>query len=434
MGNPPFLGGKLLRNGLGNEYVDALFKQYDGKVPAEADLVCYWFEKARRAITAGKVKRAGLLATQGIRGGANRRVLQRIKETGDIFMAWSDHPWVLEGAAVHISIVGFDDGSEDDRELDGQSVPAINANLTVGVDLTVARRLPTSMNTAFQGPVKVGKFDIPNELAHEMTNSPNPHNESNLAVMSPWVNGKDITDRPRGMWIIDFGTMSHEQAALYEAPFEYVSKHIRPTRENNRDRQRKTYWWRLGRSGEDLRTAVSSLKRFIVTPRVSKHRVFVWVQPETLPDSAVVAIARDDDNAFGVLHSRFHELWARGMGTQLREVESGFRYTPTTCFETFPFPRPTEEQREAIGAAAAELNSLREGWLNPPRASAAELRKRTLTNLYNQRPTWLDNIHARLDAAVADAYGWSAELADAEILERLLALNLERAGAETNSE
>ena len=102
-------------------------------------------------------------------------------------------------------------------------------------------------------------------------------------------------------------------------------------------------------------------------------------------------------------------------------------------FETFPFPRPTEERREAIGAAAAELNRLREGWLNPPDlisrgVSAAELRRRTLTNLYNQRPTWLDNIHARLDAAVSDAYGWPADLADGEVLERLLALNLERAG------
>ena len=91
--------------------------------------------------------------------------------------------------------------------------------------------------------------------------------------------------------------------------------------------------------------------------------------------------------------------------------------------------RDLEERRETVGAAAAELNELREGWLNPPGSSAAELRKRTLTNLYNQRPTWLENIHARLDAAVADAYGWPADLADAEILERLLALNLERAGA-----
>ena len=115
---------------------------------------------------------------------------------------------------------------------------------------------------------------------------------------------------------------------------------------------------------------------------------------------------------------------------------TGFRYTPTTCFETFPFPRPTEEQREAIGAAAAELNRLREGWLNPPDlissgVSAAELRRRTLTNLYNRRPTWLENVHARLDAAVSDAYGWPADLAEGEILERLLALNLERAGEGT---
>ena len=108
-------------------------------------------------------------------------------------------------------------------------------------------------------------------------------------------------------------------------------------------------------------------------------------------------------------------------------------YTPTTCFETFPFPRPTEEQREAIGAIAAELNRLREGWLNPEGVSAAELKRRTLTNLYNQRPTWLDNVHARLDAAVADAYGWPADLADGEILERLLALNLERAASISNA-
>ena len=115
------------------------------------------------------------------------------------------------------------------------------------------------------------------------------------------------------------------------------------------------------------------------------------------------------------------------MGTQL---ESRPRYTPTTCFETFPFPHPTDEQRAAIAIAAAELNRLRENWLNPADVSAAELRRRTLTNLYNQRPTWLANAHATLDAAVADAYGWPAALSGEEILERLLALNLKRAAAE----
>ena len=152
-----------------------------------------------------------------------------------------------------------------------------------------------------------------------------------------------------------------------------------------------------------------------------------------MPDSATIAIARDDDYTFGVLHSRFHELWARGVGTQLREVESGFRYTPTTCFETFPFPESTEEQRDVISGAAVQLNNLREGWLNPvsdngePALEGKALRQRTLTNLYNDRPTWLANIHDALDAAVAAAYGWPTALSDEEVLEHLLALNYHRA-------
>ena len=138
--------------------------------------------------------------------------------------------------------------------------------------------------------------------------------------------------------------------------------------------------------------------------------------------------ARDDDYFFGVLHSHVHEVWALALGTQLREAQSGIRYTPTTCFETFPFPEPTGEQREAIAEAARELNELREGWLNPPGMPESQLKQRTLTNLYNARPTWLQNVHEKLDRAAADAYGWPHGLADAEILERLLALNLARAG------
>ncbi len=428
IGNPPFLGGKLLRTGLNDEYVDALFKQYDGKVPAEADLVCYWFHKAQRAIEAGEVRRAGLLATQGIRGGANRRVLQRIKETGDIFMAWSDHPWVLEGAAVHISIVGFDDGSEAERELDGHPVQLINADLKLGANLTDAKRLTANLGIAFMGDTKGGPFDIPGELAQEMLQKPNPHGRSNAEALRPWVNGRDITSRSRGIWIIDFGNMTVEQAALFEFPFEYANAHVKPMRAGNRRALYADKWWWHMEPRPGMREALKGFDRYIATPTVSKHRLFVWLPIDILSDHNLIAFACDDDYTFGLLHSRFHELWALAMGTQL---ETRPRYTPTTCFETFPFPRPTEEQREAIGAAAAELNALREGWLNPAGISAAELRKRTLTNLYNQRPRWLDNIHTRLDAAVADAYGWPADLPDGEILERLLALNLERAEAET---
>ena len=199
-----------------------------GRVAGEADVVCYWFEKARQILASGKTKRTGLLATQGIRGGANRRTLQRIKETGDIFLAWSDHPWILDGAAVHISIVGFDDGSEANRQLDGNTVASINANLTSGADLTTARRLKDNLGIAFMGDTKGGPFDIPGSLAKKILASPNPHNKSNSEVVKPWINGRDITDRARGMWIIDFVDMPLDQAALYELPFEYVNAEVRP--------------------------------------------------------------------------------------------------------------------------------------------------------------------------------------------------------------
>ena len=230
------------------------------------------------------------------------------------------------------------------------------------------------------------------------------------------------------MWIIDFNMNVDEyDASQYEMPFEYIKRHVKPFRDKVRNPLERRRWWVHGRTAPDFRQAVSNLERYIATPRVAKHRLFVFLPTEILPDGNVVAIARDDDYTFGVLQSRIHELWARSSGTQLREVESGFRYTPTTCFETFPFPRPIEEQRAAIAKEAEELNRLREGWLNPPGVSESELKKRTLTNLYNARPTWLQMVHERLDKAVLDAYGWPHDLTGSEILERLLALNLERA-------
>jgi type II restriction/modification system DNA methylase subunit YeeA len=178
-----------------------------------------------------------------------------------------------------------------------------------------------------------------------------------------------------------------------------------------------------------MRRGLLGMSRYVATPILTKHRLFVWLPAVTLSDHQLVVIARDDDYTFGVLHSRVHEAWARGMGTQLREVESGFRYTPTTCFETFPFPRPTDAQREAVAEAARELDRLRNGWLNPPGLADADLAKRTLTNLYNARPTWLAQAHERLDAAVLAAYGWPADISTEDLLGRLLDLNLLRSVA-----
>ena len=436
VGNPPFGGSRDFRMKLGVDYTTTLYGLYRSRIPNSSDLCCYWLEKARAQIEAGKCSRAGLLATQGIRFQSNRRVLERIKQTGDMFTAYSDEDWILDGANVHTSIVCFDDGSERERSLDGTAVNQINSNLTSGADLTLAKRLKENRNISFRGVDKIGPFDIPESVAVTMMAQFNPDGRSNRDVIKRWINGEDITDRPRNMWAIDFGAdMPQIEAALYEAPFEYVKSEVKPTRINNSVQRRAEKWWLHGSPAKAMRQKLSSLARYIATPKVAKHRFFVWLTADMLPSNTVIAFASDDDYMFGVLSSSIHELWVRNVGSQLRESESGGTYTPTTCFQTFPFPRPTDAQRQAIADAARELNRLREGWLNPvdgegnPVMFGVDLRRRTLTNLYNDYDghTWLVNAHDRLDAAVAAAYGWDAGIGDAEALERLLGLNLERA-------
>ncbi len=260
---------------------------------------------------------------------------------------------MLSGANVHISFVGQDNGSETDTELDGRPVTAINSNLTAGIDVTRARRLRENIGIAFIADVKGGPFDIDETTALHLLNATNPDGRPNSDVVRPWVNGQDIAGRRRGMWIIDFGVDTPiTEAALYEAPFQYLLHSVEPIRRGSRTTQRD--WWIHERPGHSMRIALRGLARYFVTPRVAKHRLFAWLGEDTLADCATVAFARNDDYTFGLLHSRVHELWARATGTQLREAESGFRYTPTTCFETFPFPRPTAEQRDAIAVSLSD--------------------------------------------------------------------------------
>ena len=543
VGNPPFLGDKLMRGELGDNYVEELRRTYGNRIPGQSDLCCYWFEKARDLIEKGRCRRAGLLATQGIRGGANREVLKRIKQTGDVFFAVSDRDWILDGANVHVSMVGFDDGSEADRKLDAKPVVTINANLTSTAEVGRSIALQANAHIGFIGVAQKAPFDVSADQALAWLSQNNPHGKPNSDVLIPIRNATDLTQRLRDVWNVDFGLdMSQEVASHYEAPFEHVKETVYPLRVNHREVRQTRYWWLFARPCPDMRKALAGLPRFLTTPRVSKFRVLRWLEPEVLCDSAVVAFARDDDYFFGVLQSRFHEVWALGQGTQLREKKSGFRYTPTTCFETFPFPFPDDLQppepapveppprskkppepdrfyaenlaaknyfmgkeepppygsrsrreeahpspsalltplsapdhRTAVAAAARELNALRERWLNPPEWTverilefpgsadgpwsryvvnpdqdgigtvryphleprdadcAAKLKQRTLTNLYNKRPDWLDFAHKKLDVAVAAAYSWPADLTDEQILERLLALNLERAAEEAKA-
>ena len=515
VGNPPFIGVSRKRRELGAAYLQALDAVYGQRVPGGADFVCYWFEKCRAALASQALAAAGLVATNSIRGGASRTVLDAITRDSQIFDAWSDEPWINEGAAVRVSLVCFGRAGQAVR-LNDLEVPEIYADLTApsgdgqALNLTTAQRLPTNLSASFQGASKKAKFEIEGALARDWLCQPNPNGRPNSDVLKPWANGFELSRRPQDQWIIDFGIeLSETEAALYEEPFGYVVRHIKPERIAKVERALSEYWWRFGRPRVEMRAAFAPLLRFIATIAHSKHRFFTWLPITTSPDQALITIARADDTTFGILHSRFHELWSLRMGTSLEDRP---RYTPTTCFETFPFPagltpQDTAHQRTealasgalipagvvenhesnrapapagqavtainsevsnavrphaiAIAEAAHRLDGLRRNWLNPPEwtqrvpevvplgmaaspypdrieprhglpeRDAKALQKRTLTNLYNQRPAWLAQAHQTLDAAVATAYGWTdytPAMPDDEILRRLLALNLQRAG------
>ena len=480
IGNPPFLGGSKKRRELGDAYFEALARVFKDRVPAGADLVCYWFAKALTAIKTNELIAAGFVATNSIRGGANRKVLDAIYEKSHLFDAWSDEAWVNEGAAVRVSLICF--GNVDGARLNGTETLHIYSDLTASklgapsLDLNQARRLIENDNASFQGSQKIGAFDISGEQARYWLKLPNPNGRPNSDALKLSWNGIDVTRRNRDGWIIDFGIfLSEQDAALYEAPFEYVMQHVKAQRENNTDRIVAKNWWLHGRPRPGMRKELVKIRSFIAISAVSKHQIFVRLSTCILPDKALIVVSRADDTTFGILHSRFHELWALRMGTSLEDRP---RYTPTTCFETFPFPpgltpADTAHQRTEvveggaripaqdlvpntpparmesaqaaiktaaiqIAQAAKRLDDLRQAWLNPPEWTDTvpevvplgmatspypdrtvpkpgfekDLAKRTLTNLYNLRPAWLAAAHAQLDAAVAAAYGWGDYTAD----------------------
>ncbi|OIQ67527.1 hypothetical protein GALL_508930 [mine drainage metagenome] len=375
-------------------------------------------------------------------------------------------------------MVCFEEKKGGTRRLDGVAVIEVFADLIAsqeGNDLTKSVPLAENRHLAFQGFKFGGPFEIGGDLARSMLCAPlNPNGKGNSAVIRRWFNGMDLTRRVSERWCIDFGVeLSEFDATLFELPYEtakfqWVAENARlvaagkpPLRPG--EAATLATWWIHQRPRPEMRTGLAGLHRFVATPEVAKHRVFVWLDGGMVASGSVYSIARDDDTTFGILHSRFHEFWALRMGTFLG-VGNDPRYTPSTTFETFPFPErltpntpaadyAADPRAQKIAAAAARLNELRENWLNPsdlvvrvpevvpgypdrilPKNAEAEaqLKKRTLTNLYNARPAWLDHAHKALDEAVAEAYGWgddwrAGKLTDDEILARLFRLNQERA-------
>ena len=473
VGNPPFLGNKKMIGGLGQEYTTALRSAWKS-VPNGVDLVCYWFARAAEMMTSGGLERAGLVATQSIRRGTNRKVLKPVIDRGRIYNAWSDEEWTVDGADVRVSLICFDKGGDDTPLLDGRSTEKIGPDLKPETTSHPVAVLVQNKKVAGQGTISGGPFELTPDIARQMLMVPtNPNGAKNEAVLRPWRNGDDLTDRSADWWVIDFGGLSLAEAALFERPFDFLDNAWKTAQQARIDQGEKLLrsgeprtaerWWILQRRRDGLLKVLQAQSRYLATPRVSKHRFFVWLEPQIIPDTRLVAFRREDDTFAGVLHSKLHEIWSLFHGGK-HGVGNDPEYVHTATFETFPFPEgltpdipaadyADDTRAQAIAAAAARLNELRETWLNPPDlvervpevvegypdrilpkddAAAKELKKRTLTNLYNARPAWLDHAHRALDEAVAEAYGWGDDfraglLTDDEILARLFRLNQERA-------
>ena len=468
VGNPPYLGAKLMKRKLGIAETEGIRAIYAGRLPGFTDLVCYWFENAREMIASGRAKRAGLVATNSIRKNTNLPVMKRIIESSRVFDAWSEEKWTIDGAAVDVSLVCFGESTQPST-LNGKTVDAVNADLTSGLDLTQTATLSENADAAYLGIQKSGPFDIEGSLAREWMAEPqNPNGSSNHQVLRPYWNGDDVTGRPRDMWLIDLPlNLSELDASVFASPFSHLEvatdedgKTVKQLRAELGERAGPR-WWEPHWPRPEMRSRIAGTQRYIITPETAQYRLFVWLSLPVLPDKNLIVIPREDDTTFGILHSRFHEIWALRKGSDLQDRP---RYTHTSTFATFPFPEGLTPNTPAadyasdpralmIAAAAARLNELRENWLNPAdqvirvpevvpgfpdrilpkdEAAAKVLKLRTLTNLYNQRPTWLQNAHAALDEAVAEAYGWgddwrAGKLSEDEILARLFKLNQERA-------
>lgn len=468
VGNPPFLGSKMMRDELGETYVATLRAAYP-QLPETADFVMYWWHKAAEMVRAGAVQRFGFITTNSLRQTSSRQIVaHHVRPSGDrtdpaLFLRFAipDHPWVdtADGAAVRIAMtVGTrSDGNNigdlvrvidekpaegDEGEIDvalQRSSGVIAPDLSVGADVSACQSLRSNEEIAFMGAKLVGDGFV---VTPEQANALGRDSVPGLAgYIKPFRNGRDLTETPRGVLVIDFFGLSEQEARQrFPQAFQHLFTTVKPHRDQNKRASYRELWWIFAEPRAQFRKSAAGLPRYIATSEVSKHRFFVFVDGEVFPDGALIAIAFSDAFALGVLSSRIHVVFALAAGGTLEDRP---RYNKTRCFDPFPFPKCSNPQKEKIRALSEELDVHRK--------RAQEAYDLGLTTIYNvlekicsSQPldareqlvhdralvSTLRHLHDQIDAAVAEAYGWPWPLTDKEILTRVVALNAERAEEE----
>ena len=483
VGNPPFIGPARMRDALGDGYTETLRTLYPD-VPESADFVMYWWHKAALLVREHHAERFGFITTNSLRQTFNRRVLEAhlypvsppssvLGPQLSLLFAIPDHPWVenADGAAVRIAmtvsaplrlgtvgtlqtVTSETEGAEGAIDVAlATRTGTINADLTIGADVAGAVSLRANEDISCPG-VKLHSagFIVTRDEAAALGLGRIPGLERHIRE---YRNGKDLTSRPRDVMVIDlFGLSESEVRDRFPEVYQRVHERVKPERDaraNTKDGAGYAQlWWLFGKPRQTLRVSLEGLPRYIATVETSKHRFFQFLDAAVLPDNMLVCVAHDDAYVLGVLSSSIHVTWALASGGTLEDRP---RYNKSRCFETFPFPDATEELKSRIRDIAEQLDAHRKRQL----ALHAAL---TMTDMYNvleavranetltakQRAihdqglvTVLRQLHDELDAAVAAAYGWGEDwreeggrkAEDGEILERLVALNKQRADEES---
>jgi hypothetical protein len=468
VGNPPFIGGKDIRERLGGDYAEALWQVYS-HVNSSADYVMYWWDRAAEILTRKdtRLRRFGLVTTNSVTQVFQRRIIEhRLKGARPISIVFAipDHPWTKaspDAAAVRIAMTVAELGEregvlrevtrEDRIDTDEPIISfnerrgSINADLTIGADLTLAK--PLLANDALCSPgVKLhGDGFIVSRATAKILGL--GHREGLKKHIREYRNGRDLTGRSRDMLVIDlFGLNANDARKQFPEVYEHLLEHVKPQRKLAFDKsgtkdagEYLSRWWIFGKPRQELRPALAKLKRYIVTVETAKHRVFQFLDASILPDNMLIAIGSDDAYHLGVLSSRVHTVWALRAGGWLG-VGNDPRYSKSRCFDPFPFPETSATTKRRIAKITEELDALRKSTL----ASHADI---TLTALYNVLDEIrgglplnakcqdikerghiliLKDLHEQIDTLVSEAYGWSLDISDNDILAKLAALNKAR--------
>jgi hypothetical protein len=459
-GNPPFVGNKKMRDALSDEYTQALRGVWSS-VPETADFVMYWWRHAAEKIRLGRVQRFGFITTNSITQTFNRSVIQSANVT--LAFAIPDHPWVdtAGGAAVRVAMtVGVKEsipfgrlwnvveeaaGDEDVPTVTYKQILGhINSDLTIGVDLTKVLPLKANKGLSFMGMIPLGSgFWITHEEAVQLGLGKVPRLERHIRR---YLNGRDLTGNTRGIFALDFFGLSEKEVRdAFPAAYQWILDRVKPQRDQDKRDSRRRNWWLFAESVPKFRNAISGLNRYIGTAETAKHRMFQMIESDVLPDQKIRVVAHSDPLILGVLSSRVHLVWTDATGSMLEDRPV---YNNSKCFEPFPFPSldttMTAEAKRRVSSLAEQLDVFR-------KRQQVQYPGLTMTGMYNVMEklrsgetltdkektiheqglvSVLKQIHDDLDAAVFDAYGWPVMLADEEILERLVALNAERAAEE----